>query len=263
MLIDTGREDKTSVKTLVSAVKNCSATVDYLVLTHPDLEHVGGTLGLLEEVSVKKAYLPKIVKTEAIPFYFQIYNSLVESGTEIITTKEFLNLSKADFDLVFLSPKLKGENSSYTKFNASKEFSSELADDMSPIIYLRYKGVKFLFTGDAGDGQFDYVLENYWAGIYKHAFNLTQDLELTDIHFHQLSNHGGEKGNGVNLLSTLKPKNIIISVGGNNGNGYPSSSVISKCMQFNPSLALYRTDRDRNVTVKVNELGEYLVRLGE
>ena len=81
MLIDCGDGSDFAVKNIKRILNGFSVKkLDYLVLTHPDLDHVGGALSVLKTCSVNKAYLPKILDLTS----YEVYSSALQSLQDIL-----------------------------------------------------------------------------------------------------------------------------------------------------------------------------------
>ena len=132
-----------------------------------------------------------------------------------------------------------------------------MADRVSPIIYLEYKGVRFILTADADKRAEELVLTNYSLGLFNYSKSNGEKVLLENIDFYKLSSHGGDSSNSLNFVKLLSPKNAIISVGSGNKQGYSSTISLSNLYDANKDYNLYRTDRDKTITVIVDEKGQY------
>ena len=260
MLIDTGENPKSKDNIVIERIKKYTSTIDYLVLTHPDNAHISNMVNLFDELTIKKAYLPKILNPSLFSTFSDIYNQLIERNIPTEINQMYLNLSTDEYTLLFLSPILKGENSSYSIFNSSSMPTGDMIDNLSPIIFLEYKGVRFIFSGDADKTQEQIVLEQNYNNFY--SMRAKREINLSDVDFYKLSSHGNDKGNSMEFLSLLKPKNAVISVGGINNENCPSIFTLKRLQDANFEHNLFRTDVDRTIVVEVNVFGKYEVKRG-
>ena len=253
MLIDCGSESEDIVNYINSCLNVYSVKdIDYLVLTHPENDHVGNAISIINEYNVKSAYITKINNLENFAFYAQIIDKLIEEQAQINYSQIFKNIINENCSIMFLSPMPLGfPNSSLSDLNQNSYPSTEQKNNVSPIMFLEYNGVKFLFTGDAGVSQEQLVLSNYKANLYKNY-----SVSLEDIDFLKVAHHGSNDSCSGEFLSLIKPKNAIISVGGDNIFGHPSSEVLERLQNANKNYNLFRTDRDGSVSVFVDEMGK-------
>jgi len=211
--------------------------IDYLVLTHPDVDHVGGTSFLADKVKINEAFLPFIYSLQNFPLFNLAREKLVSLGTNITYSSTGITLTDKDgnYLIKILSPADKDlTNSSYNEINRLNPTDSQ-TNNVSPIIYVQSQGVRMLFTGDAEESQEQYVLFNYKAGMY-------QSVNLYDIDLLKVAHHGSNDSTSMDFVDVLRPKNAVFSVGGDNIYGHPSTSVIERLINANENCNIYRTD---------------------
>ena len=261
MLIDCGEESEENFETvrgLISA--SGKETIDYLVITHPDDDHAGGAAALIAEYGAGKAFFPDILRAEYFPAFAAAKGAAEECGAETVISETFLCERGQDYFFVFLYPLGSGlSGSAYTDLNAAVTPTAEQINDVSAVIYLECAGVRFLFTGDAGGRAEALITEYYEAGIYG-AMLKDRDITLENLDFYKAAHHGGADANGQEFLNLLRPANAVVSCGGGNYSGHPSTVVLERFMRANPEHNLYRTDTDGTVSVFIKESGGYYVK---
>lgn len=255
MLIDCGEKSDKNFKTVSRYLDAYAKSgLDYFVLTHPDGDHVGNAAAILETYAVKTAFIPDIVEPENFGEYNNAYHKIKDNNIGRISATGN-TISGEDYYTVFLSPNAKDTtDSAYDKVNSSSNPSADAINDVSPIIYLEYKGVRFIFTGDAGFSQEKVALDNVGNELIR------QNVNLTDIDFLKVSHHGAEDGSGEEFLSRLTPKNTVISVGGANVYGHPNEGTLSRIVAANENCKIYLTSEHGTVSVLVDESGNITVK---
>ncbi len=256
LLIDSGKNSKTNFSKIKAYLDEYDCErIDYLVLTHPDENHIGNALSIIENYSVGLVYLPYIVSPEDFPSYFKIINKL---NTKQIKTEISMlgkNFSGEDYFFCFLTPLEKDNlDSSYNDYNFSQEYTSRQLDDISPIMFLRYKDVRFVFCSDAGQSQEKIVIEYQKLGIYDIMFN--SKVNLAGVDYLCLSSHGGSGCSSQEFLSLANPKNVVVSVGGENYEGCPSTAVLERLDAVKKDYNFYRTDVYGTVSIFVGQDGK-------
>lgn len=259
LLFDTGASSNKNKEKLLLNLKAVGNKIDYLILSHPDKEHYGNTVEIIKNCTIKKAYIPFILDDKVYPDFSSVINLLKEKETEVVISTTQTNISNGEYEIVFLSPDRDGKNSPYPDFNALTIPNDRLADRVSPIIYLEYKGARFILTADADKSVEELVLTNYSLGLYNHSKSNGEKVVLENIDFYKLSSHGGTSGNSLNFIKLLSPKNAIVSVGSRNSQSYPSTIALSNLYNANKEYNLYRTDRDKTIIINVDENGKYNV----
>jgi competence protein ComEC len=123
-------------------------------------------------------------------------------------------------------------------------------------VYLEYKGVRFLFTGDNSSQKEQKLINDYKSGaIERFLFNKEVTVNLESIDFLKVAHHGSDDSTCADFLALTRPKNAIISVGGNNIYGHPSTSTLVKLEVANENVNVLRTDVKGTISVMVNKQG--------
>lgn len=237
--------------------------IDYFILTHPDLDHIGNAYNLIREYSVGELFIP-YVKHEHLCNFTEFSNVLNLAKNKAISIKIFDSytcIQGMDYAFAFLSPMPKGfDGSSYDELIKQDIPSDSAVNNLSPIIYFECFGKRFVFTGDAGYSQEKLVVANYTNKVYElfyNNYNINVNLECVD--FLKVSHHGSADATGEQFLRLLQPKNAIISVAGQNFYGHPSSETLERLISVCPGYQLYRTDRDGTICIHKDNDNNFVV----
>ncbi|MBQ7348353.1 MAG: MBL fold metallo-hydrolase [Clostridia bacterium] len=235
--------------------------IDFLVLTHPDRDHIGNAVDIINDFEIGTAYIPHILSNTLFPLFNSVKQELTAKNIDFQVSHLYSYIKGEGYSVAFLSPAPPGnKKSAYNILNSALSPTANDINNVSPIIYVEYNGVRFLFTGDAGKSQEEYVLDLYKSSLYKRNFEYYGfDVNLENIDFLKVSHHGSDDATSENFLQTLNPKNAVISVGGNNYYGLPSSNTLIRLNALSEEFELYRTDTKGSVAVYVNEMGNYRV----
>ena len=242
MLIDSGAPSDNNLKSIKSVLSQYKiSTIDYLLLTHPDVDHVGNAKKIVEDYSVKKAYIPDVLDLNAYPTFKQVVDTLSAKSVKTEYSNVYSSISGDEYYLAFLSPI--GDNALgdyYLEFNGILNPNDVAVNNLSPVVYLDYKGVRSVFTGDAGFLQEEKIIEYYNSGMYE----LIHDgrVALEDVDFLKVGHHGSSDCSSVEFINLLKPKYAVISVGGQNSYGHPSTFTLNRLESANPLVKVLRTD---------------------
>lgn len=215
MLIDAGPKD--SKDKLLSYLNKINVKrLDYFITTHPHEDHIGGASYVIKSLDIANFYAPK--KTHTTKTYRDMINSLKSKNLKIHVAKEgvILDLGK-DVVCEMLSP----NRSNYEDLN-----------DYSPIIKLKYKDNKFLFTGDA-----ETLVEK---DVLSKKYDVSADVL-------KLGHHGSVSSTSADFLKNVNPKIAIATSGKDNKYGHPHRETVSKLKKI--KCKLYRSDLDGNILV--------------
>ena len=234
MLIDTGTEgfNTTYTKYLNEKVLNASfdKVIDYLVLTHGDLDHTGGALKLLQNFDVDHIYMPVVDGNSKK--YKELKDYIVENdySTQVIESGIVISTDSYSIDFYGVS--------GYTNTN-----------DNCPVIKLEYMDYSFLFTGDIpSEVELDFV-DKYG--------------DLLDADVLKVAHHGSKYSSCEEFVEIVSPMYSVISCGDNNY-GHPTSEAIT--VLENANSTILRTDTDGHILFAVGGsydlgviCGEYIV----
>jgi beta-lactamase superfamily II metal-dependent hydrolase len=248
-------EDYRTIKNALDGIK--AHKIDYFVLTHPDLDHVGCAEQIINEYDVGCLYIPKILGTltNLFPDYKSAVSLAERKGvqTTISAVGEFF--AGDNYSAMFLSPHTVG--GSYADFNSSFNPTSIQVDDISAVLYLDIFGVRFVLTGDAGYSVEEQIVFDYNAGFYSSAYKKVGiDIDLKDVDFLKVAKNAKDGSTGNDFVSLLKPKNVLLPIGDAVA---PSDLVLARLYSANPTYNLYRSDVYGNVTINVTNDNEYQI----
>ncbi|OGC49026.1 hypothetical protein A3A69_00750 [candidate division WWE3 bacterium RIFCSPLOWO2_01_FULL_37_15] len=206
-----------------------SCYIDYVVLTHPDTDHLTGVNRILKRCKAGLLVFPEIPV------------ELVDSGLY----EEFINyISAADrtgktsnksFDKV-----IDGVNFHFLFPSEFMELNPKNTNDHSVFLCLDYGDFEALFTGDAGAKVLGSMVP-----IIKNKCSINESLEILKI-----PHHGSKYNYDQYLVEAMKPIFAVISVGKNKF-GHPDPDVIEK---YNKNKAkVFRTDELGNISIEVNK----------
>ncbi len=234
MLIDAGSEEfnVTYTKYLTENVLNTSnnKTIDYLILSHADLDHIGGTLRLLKNFKINKIYMPKI---ESDSKHYQEILKIVEDKYNYEILNEAYSINENGYTISFL-----------------EQLNNTNTNDSSQVVKLEYKESSFLFTGDISYRvEDDYVLE----------YNNYLDVDVLKV-----AHHGSNESSTDKFLKAVSPRYSVVSCGKDNQYGHPREEVLQRLNNVNSKVL--RTDKDGNILFVVGKnynlkclTGEYYI----
>lgn len=191
ILIDTGKNEYKIKNEVIPYLKSIGIKkIDYLIITHGDEDHIGGSITLINN--------------------FQVKNVILNKGTFTDLEKELIkNLNKKKIPYQININKINLSNHTIYLLNNTK-YNNE--NDNSIITYFTYQKYKFLYMGDASINTEDNLLENY---------------NLNNISILKVGHHGSNTSSSKDFISQINPSISLISVGKNNIYHHPNKEVIN------------------------------------
>lgn len=229
ILIDGGPGNALSQK-LAEVLPFWDRSIDLVVLTHPQLDHLSGLLGVLERFEVKRVLLTGVryrldayraflrkISQKGIPVHFARGGErlLLDQGTQALLVHPDVPLAGRD---------------------AGREIN-----ETSIVLRLDHGATSFLFTGDAG---------------FPTERDLLADNDPIDADVLKVGHHGSRYSSSAEFLRAISPHIALIQAGRRNRYGHPTPETLERLAAVG-ALAL-RTDRDGSVEILSD--GKHLAR---
>ena len=232
MLIDTGTSKSANryVKYIEQKVLpfDDDGKIDYLILSHADADHIGGTSSLLDRVEVEMTYVPWLDSESDSETYKKARIS-IETNSVFATTDKNMLIEGGDYRINFLGPVM------LTSTNNSCQ-----------IIRLSYRDKVFLFTGDVDEKTEGKFIESYG--------------EELDCDVLKVAHHGSNSSTSEVFVESASPMISVISVGLYNSYNHPREDVLNRLTDSGSEI--YRTDLDGNVMIVLGDKYNMLVKTG-
>ena len=217
ILID-GGPDNSILEKLNQTMPFYDRTIDLVILTHPDADHITGLVEVLNYYQIE-----------------HILTSGLEKDTAVyIKWKELIEEKNISLSLAQMGQKIILQNGIalevlWPNQNLISSYSSS-ANNVSVVTRLVYGDIEVLLTGDI-----EKKVENY---LVNQDFKLESDIL-------KLPHHGSKTSTSYNFLKAVNPKIAIISVGEDNRYKHPSKEVLERIKD----LIVYRTDKDGDIQI--------------
>lgn len=217
VLID-GGPDKTILEKLNQTMPFYDRTIDLLILTHPDDDHLAGLVEVLNYYQVGHILTSGIKKDTAI---YQRWRDLIEERNIPLTIAQTGQRVILQEGIVL---KILWPEQSLIK-SLSKN-----TNNVSIVGQLVYGQTEFLLTGDIEKKIEQRLLNQNW--------DLTSNIL-------KLPHHGSKTSASYNFLKAVNPQIAVISVGLNNRYKHPHSEVLERLK----NSFLYRTDENGDIRI--------------
>lgn len=197
--------------------------IDLLVLSHPDLDHIGGAMELMSAIPVSAVLDPLSVRGGA---YRELTGLAEEKRVDWRGGRAGDVFAIDELQLAVISP------------GATQGAHS--VNDRSLVLLADIDGYRALFTGDIS-----VEVENELMG------------RLSDVDLLKVGHHGSRTSTGAPFVERISPETAVIQVGRWNRFGHPDPGVVTRLQ--NAGADVLRTDRDGRVSLTVR--GGRLVRV--
>lgn len=205
--------------------------IDYLVVTHPDLDHYGGCEEVMNRFEVKQVVYNGLKKEDSKLWQsFNVASHAEGEYTEITGLKDWIIASTT---LQFLYPD--HEIAIDSKIPGLKKDTG--SNDTSIVLKVLHGNTSVLLMADA-----EGPLEKYLGETYG---------EDMDVDILKLGHHGSDTSSGEDFLETVTPSDAIISAGIDNNYGHPSRRVLKRLERV--SSTIWRTDEQGDIVVTIDE----------
>lgn len=222
------------------------SSIDVLILSHYDYDHVGGTLGLLEQCKVRELVLPQeALDATSLPLYEAITKAAARRGTHISVAQQgrsWLLGEGAVLSLV-VPADLAQHYALVTQYTQTVDSGDEqnqqappslAGNDASTVLTLRSPRGSLLLTGDLGsEGE--------------------QGLELGQFDVFKAGHHGSKHSNSEAFLQHIQPQITVVSCGFNNRYGHPHQETIERLQAVGSQI--FRTDLQGCIQLCFDESG--------
>ncbi|MFH1863531.1 MAG: ComEC/Rec2 family competence protein [bacterium] len=197
-------------------------TIDLVVLTHPDFDHVSGLLEVLQRYKVENILWTGILCETA---ECQEWHKLIkEEGANVYLAQAGQQIKGGGVLLHVLYPleNLEGKKVSNT-------------NNTSIIARLVYGENSFLFTGDA------------YQSVER---ELIKSGEEIDADIFKVGHHGSKNSNSQEFIKAVSPEIAVISVGKDNKYGHPHAETLATLEKY--GIRILRTDMNGDIKILCN-----------
>jgi len=224
-LID-GGQGRVVLQRLAEEMPWFDRTIEVIMVTHPQRDHMEGLLHVLDTYAVSLVLLPEV------PHSSQLQEAWLDELAARQIPYRFARggqrLTLGEAELSILNP--------LSTLDARAATAADI-NNASIVVRATWPDLSFLLTGDA-ESRVERLLVETWAG---------GELKADIL---KVGHHGSKSSSSPEFLAAVQPQASIISAGLDNRFGHPHEDVLERL----GSKPIWRTDRDGTVTaVRVDE----------
>ncbi len=222
ILID-GGPDSAVLGKLAKLLPFWDKSLDVVILTHPDADHIIGLLDVLQKYKVSYILWTGMVRDGGnYKKWISLLEKQKEQGSKIIIAK--LNQQIKSGNVII--------NTLHPFEDLTGKFFGKQDNDTGIVSHLFYGKNTFLFTADISS-----KAEQEMIGA---KINLASDVL-------KVPHHGSKYSSSEEFLKAVNPKIAIISVGKKNPYGHPTKEVLQRLEKF--GIKVLRTDQNGDVEI--------------
>ena len=203
VLVDAGHGDGYENASLNYLKEHYINTLDALILTHCDADHINEAKNIIYQLNVKKIYMSS--RTSSSYTYMKLLNAIKEKKKNITVPKvgDTFQVGAGSIEFIGVGEGAQNNNDSS--------------------LCMRYDDGyhRFVFTGDAAE-------------------SMEKKLNKVQCDVFQAGHHGSVYSNSDNLLSRMKASYVVVSCGKDNMYGHPHKEALQRFSRYD--MVVYRTD---------------------
>jgi len=225
ILIDGGRDKKT-LSELSRLMPFYDKSIDMLIITNPDLDHIGGFLDILKNYKVETVLEPGTYNDSSI--YKSIENIMKDKNIKRILARAGTRIDiggGAYIEILF----------------PDRDVSIWDNNDGSIVARLVYGESSIMLTGDASKRTEEIVIENFRP-------------EYLESDILKVGHHGSRTSTSLEFVKEVNPKYAIISSGKTNKYGHPHKEVLE--VLGNLDIEILRTDQFGTIVFTCDRIKE-------
>ena len=220
VLIDGGPNDKV-LRELSKFMSFFDRSIDMIIATHPDSDHIGGLVGVLNRFD-NDIYLESGVESDTL-VYSSLENTLEkEKNTRIIAKRGMI------FDL--------GNSVQLEVLFPDGEVSGFEPNTASIITQIKHEEVSFMLTGDSPASIERYLVSVDGKGIKSDVL--------------KAGHHGSKTSSSEVFLGFVSPTYSVVSAEEDNRYGHPHKEVLDRLSDF--EINILETSKDGSIVFLSN-----------
>lgn len=201
LLID-GGANSAVLRELSQQMPKLDRSLDVVLGTHTDKDHVGGLVDVLERYDIDQIIVTESTNDTAVA---RAFGAATENeGAAIL-------LARAGQEIIL------GASTSLMIYSPASNPSNWESNAASIVAQLKYGETEFMLTGDAGVNIEEYLVGNYG--------NVLESEVL------KLGHHGSRTSTSDLFLDTVTPLYAVASAGKDNSYGHPHTEVLAKLVK--------------------------------
>ena len=196
-LVIDGGPDGTVLRRLTEELPWFDRTINIIMGTHPDKDHIGGLVDVLSRFKVGQIITTENTGETMVASTFQ--NALVSEGVPVVMAR-----AGQVYQI--------GASTTLTIFSPASNPVMLESNTASIVAKLSYGEIDFMLTGDAPSSIEAYLVKTYGSQMQSEVL--------------KLGHHGSKTSSSDIFLDTVKPFHAVVSTSKDNTYGHPAPNVV-------------------------------------
>lgn len=233
ILIDGGPNGQVILEKLGEEMPFWDRTIDLVVLTHPEKDHMAGLIEVLKKYKIENILWTGVVRDTAE--YKEWVKLIKEEGANIVIARAGMRILGGSTSLQIWGRS--DLDSSRTLLELLYPFESlegkamKDSNDTSIVAKLVFGETSFLFTGDAT------------KSVERQLLHQVEQLNSDVL---KVGHHGSKTSTSREFVEAVSPEIAVISAGKNNSYGHPHQEVLDNLA----GARIMRTDLEGGIKLK-------------
>ena len=210
-------------------------TIELIIATHADKDHIGGLVDVIERYSVNMIISNSIIVDTNVFKNFR--KQILDKKIPVYSPQKGEKIKTNGVEFTVLWPPEKLGDISIWQENSKEKVLGKTnikdgRNDDSIVLHLKYKDFDAILTGDITS---------------KVEKKIIQDYQFQDIEVLKVAHHGSKHSSCSEFLNAVNPRIAIISVGKNPW-GHPTKEVLNRLQSIGAKVL--RTDKEK-IKIKI------------
>ncbi|KUK49745.1 MAG: Competence protein ComEC [Parcubacteria bacterium 33_209] len=219
IIIDSGPNNKTLLEKVSSIMPYWDKTIDLIILSHTDSDHISGFFELLDNYVIENILWSGVSGDSSKS---EKWEEMIEiEGANIIYSNNVDKIILGNVVMDIISP----DDYIIEKYSKNK-------NDISVVSKMTYKNSSFLFTGDiTSKVEKEIINEDIFSDVLK------------------IAHHGSRHSTGDEFITKVNPLIAVIQVG-KNSYGHPTNDVLTRLSNF--GIKVLRNDINGDIKISTD-----------
>jgi beta-lactamase superfamily II metal-dependent hydrolase len=219
VLVDGGRDER-ALQQLLETRGYFARTIDLLVITHPDADHIGGLSDIFRAYNVRSVLMAGTQAPES-ETYQHLLRMITKEGSTVIPARaeETVEMGTLTLDVLYPSERTWGKD-------------VDRQNPHSVVLRGTFQETSFVLPGDITAAE---------------ERKLVRSDTMLEADILKAAHHGSDSSTSTAFLKAVDPEMVVISAGQNNRYGHPAEEVLKRIQRQDATIR--STKQEGNIDI--------------